>query len=46
MKPSALVVANLSHLELLKPLVRSYHRFEEIDMTDDARVAALTAAAG
>ena len=42
MNPSALVAANLSHLELLLPLVRSYHRFEEIEMTEDARAAAVT----
>jgi GNAT superfamily N-acetyltransferase len=41
MSSSALVVANLSHLDVLLPLVRSYHRFEEIDMSDDARVAAV-----
>ncbi|MEX0977132.1 MAG: GNAT family N-acetyltransferase [Woeseia sp.] len=42
MNAPALIVANLSHLDLLLPLIRSYHRFEEIDMTDAARVAAVT----
>ncbi len=42
MNSSALVAANLSHLDLLMPLVRSYHRFEEIEMSDDARLAAVT----
>lgn len=42
MNPPVLIVANLSHLELLLPFVRSYHQFEEIEMTDEARVAAVT----
>ncbi|HEX7719385.1 MAG TPA: GNAT family N-acetyltransferase [Woeseiaceae bacterium] len=42
MKPSALVVATLSQLELLLPLVRSFHQFEKIEMTDDARAASVT----
>jgi GNAT superfamily N-acetyltransferase len=37
-----LQIADESHLQLLLPLVRDYHAFEKVDMTDAERVGALT----
>jgi len=38
---TVLEIADLSHLEILLPLVRAYHAFEQVDMTDAERTAAL-----
>jgi len=36
-----LEIADLSHIEILLPLVRAYHAFEQVEMSDAERAAAL-----